>query len=736
MQKIKIRDLYYTSIQNPSLLDIISFKCYNSAKKLFNKIGFIIDKIRYKKIFDKLVSSNNLNNIEIASAVPYKCKLINHIHSVHKTQPFQIYELKLESGEILSAADNHLVFCKNLISNKHEWTYIRNLHPSIHLVFNSFGQPCKIDYIEKKHQKEFMYDVSVIESNKSYCGNGVLNHNTTTTSAYMAWVLCFHNDKNAFIVANKRSTAVEILGKMKEVIEGLPFFLKPGIVNMRSDRIKFENGCSLRCAATSKTPATGDSIQYLYIDECAVIPPNIIEEFWASVEPTMSAFRGSQIIMSSTPRGKGNLFHRIYEGALNGTNDFIATRVDWWEVPGRDAKWEKAQRLKLGDELFNREFGLSFESSTSRLISAYYLNLTNRIKKTFITRELYRVPKNISEKIYWHPDFDPGDLTYYDLLRRHFLFIVDTAEGIEKGTAGKKDSDYNVINIFELDTLSPSRIDRNRNFQNAITIGDVMRYKQIGIYIDNNKDEEESAEAAKQLAFQVFKTGFKEIDSVRILIEMNFNGKNWVNKFKAHPGYYDPVLIKCPRGTQTGIHQKLDYGFKTVSGSRGKNYYCELGSKMMDNSQIIIQQHHHNQNMSSLAELQQFGKNSKGKYEGSCIHDDIAVTCFWVSIANEQELFQQWCEEWLEAQIPTKKIQTIQWMLNTYVETEPEVTDEEFSKFFSAATNNMGMLTKQQQNTYGSLMQQRHNQNNRNGFNGMNVYKLPPGRGISKNFRR
>jgi hypothetical protein len=54
-----------------------------------------------------------------------------------------------------------------------------------------------------------------------------------------------------------------------------------------------ENGCFLKCAATSKTPATGDSLQLLYVDEAAVIAPNIINEFWASIYPTMSSFRGA-----------------------------------------------------------------------------------------------------------------------------------------------------------------------------------------------------------------------------------------------------------------------------------------------------------------------------------------------------------------------------------------------------------------------------------------------------------
>jgi hypothetical protein len=166
------------------------------------------------------------------------------------------------------------------------------------------------------------------------------------------------------------------------------------------------------------------------------------------------------------------------------------------------------------------------------------------------------------------------------MLTKHFLFVIDTAEGIEQGSANKKDADYNIINIFELSTISPNRV--KKKFQqgsNTVKIQDIMSYRQVGLYMDNYKDEEECAEACKQLAFQVFKTGYRDIDNVRVLVEMNFNGKNWINKFKTHPGFYDLVLIKTPRGDAN----KLNYGFKTVGGSKGKNYYCELGAKMMDN---------------------------------------------------------------------------------------------------------------------------------------------------------
>lgn len=116
-----------------------------------------------------------------------------------------------------------------------------------------------------------------------------------------------------------------------------------------------------------------------------------------------------------------------------------------------------------------------------------------------------------------------------------------------------------------------------------------------------------------------------------------------------------------------------------------------------------MQENENKHNMSTLHQLQQFGKNSKGSYEGSCIHDDIAVTCLFVSIALEQELFKQWCEEWLEVQYNTPNIEKVRWMLQMYVETEPTISDEEFQQFFNMASGHLNQGITTQQNTYSQI---------------------------------
>ena len=345
----------------------------------------------------------------------------------------------------------------------------------------------------------------------------------------------------------------------------------------------------------------------------------------------------------------------------------------------------------------------------------------NKIKQDFVHREFNHVPLEISNKILWAPDFNPTYMDYETLYRKSFLFVVDTAQGIEQASVEKEDSDYNIINIFEIEPLSPNRININRN-GGPISIKDCVQYKQVGLYIDNFKDETQCAEAAKYIAFQILKTGYGEIDNVRILIEMNFNGNNWINKFKQHPTYYDALILKTTRGVQKPGQpiqkMKLQYGFRTTGGEHGKNYYCELGAKMIHNRQILVRQHNQDVNHSSINELDQFGKNKKkNTYEGSLCHDDIAITCLFVSIAPESRQFIKFLNEWIEKAPQTEKLYKIGQMLNILVEKEAQLTDDQFDAFYKTAGANFRSL-RHKQNGYGALMQGNTDQNlyNNGGF--------------------
>jgi hypothetical protein len=57
-----------------------------------------------------------------------------------------------------------------------------------------------------------------------------------------------------------------------DVFKALPYFLKPGIEEYSKTTLRIENGSSIRAVATTGDSATGDSVNILLIDECALIP--------------------------------------------------------------------------------------------------------------------------------------------------------------------------------------------------------------------------------------------------------------------------------------------------------------------------------------------------------------------------------------------------------------------------------------------------------------------------------
>jgi hypothetical protein len=92
----------------------------------------------------------------------------------------------------------------------------------------------------------------------------------------------------------------------------------------------------------------------LYVDEAAIIPNTIAEQFFTSVYPTISAGETTKILLSSTPLGY-NHFWKYWNDALNGRNGFVNLFIPYWEIPGRDKKWAEEQRKILGDLKFNQE---------------------------------------------------------------------------------------------------------------------------------------------------------------------------------------------------------------------------------------------------------------------------------------------------------------------------------------------------------------------------------------------
>ena len=239
--------------------------------------------------------------------------------------------------------------------------------------------------------------------------------------AYLLWFALFNSEKVIAVMANKGATAREMLGRVTLMLENLPFFLQPGCKALNKGSIEFSNNSRIVAAATSGSSIRGMSVNLLYLDEFAFVER--AAEFYTSTYPVVSSGKDTKVIITSTANGLGNVFHKLWEGAIQETNEFIPFRVDWWDVPGRDEEWKKATVANTSPVQFDQEFGNTFFGTGDTLINANTLLELRRHDPLEITKD--------GVKVYNQPIKD-----------HNYVMLVDVAKG-----RGQDYSTFSVIDI-------------------------------------------------------------------------------------------------------------------------------------------------------------------------------------------------------------------------------------------------------------------------------------------------
>jgi hypothetical protein len=256
---------------------------------------------------------------------------------------------------------------------------------------------------------------------------------TTTIAAYFLWFIIFNEEKVCAILANKRVTAYEILGRVQKAYENLPIWLQVGVVEFNKSRMVLENGSRLIAEATSSAAIRGFSLNAILLDEFAFVPNNLADEFFTSVFPTISSGKDSKIYIVSTPLGL-NHFYKMYKDGEEGRNGFATMHVPWHKHPRRDEAWADEQRQILGDMKFAQEMEADFQGSSNTLLNS-----------TCIKNLAYKTPILVNDK-----------LKVYEAPRDGHVYVmtVDVSRG--------QSLDYSAFKVFDI-TDSPYKVVANYN---------------------------------------------------------------------------------------------------------------------------------------------------------------------------------------------------------------------------------------------------------------------------------
>ena len=216
---------------------------------------------------------------------------------------------------------------------------------------------------------------------------------STIIVSYLLHYVLFNDNVNVAILANKSSTARDLLGRLQLAYEHLPKWMQQGVLNWNKGSLELENGSRIVAASTSSSAVRGSTFNIIFLDEFAYVPNNIAEEFFSSVYPTISSGKSSKVMIVSTPHGM-NMFYKMWIDATNKNNNFVPVEVHWSEVPGRDEKWKEETIKNTSEAQFQTEFECEFLGSVDTLINASKIKTMPVIEpKRSGGLDVYEMPK-------------------------------------------------------------------------------------------------------------------------------------------------------------------------------------------------------------------------------------------------------------------------------------------------------------------------------------------------------
>ena len=257
---------------------------------------------------------------------------------------------------------------------------------------------------------------------------------STTCVSYLLHYAVFNDNVNIAILANKASTARDLLGRLQLAYENLPKWMQQGIISWNKGSLELENGSKISSNSTSSSAVRGGSYNVIFLDEFAFIPNHIADDFFASVYPTISSGQSTKVIIVSTPRGM-NHFYRMWHDAEKGKNEYTPTDVHWSEVPGRDEAWKEQTIANTSEQQFKVEFECEFLGSVNTLINP--AKLRNLVYENPIKR-------NAGLDIHENPKEE-----------HNYLITVDVARGLG--------NDYSAFIVFDITEFPYKVVAKYRN---------------------------------------------------------------------------------------------------------------------------------------------------------------------------------------------------------------------------------------------------------------------------------
>ena len=428
------------------------------------------------------------------------------------------------------------------------------------------------DMIDRFHNERFVICKMARQSGKS-----------TTILAYLLHYILFNENVSVAVLANKKATAMELLGRLQLAYEHMPKWLQQGVLIWNKGNIELENGSKILASSTSGSAIRGGSFNIIFLDEFAFVPQNISEEFFSSVYPTISSGKTTKVFIVSTPNGM-NMFYKLWTDAEEKQNDYFPISVHWSQVPDRDQEWKDKTIRNTSERQFQQEFECSFLGSSNTLIS---------------TEKLMSMP--FKKPVFINDGLD----VYQEPISNHtYVMICDVARGVGL--------DYSAFSVFDV-TNQP--------------------YRQVAKYRKND--------ISPMLYPNIIYTTAQKYNEAFVLVEVNDIGQQ-VTDILYHDLEYENMMMVTMHGRNGqqiggGFAKNVSMGIRTTK--QVKRIGCATLKDLIERDNLLID------DFDTISEMTTFiGKSTSWEADDGA-HDDLVMTCVLFSWLVQQRYFREMTDQ-------------------------------------------------------------------------------------------
>lgn len=241
-----------------------------------------------------------------------------------------------EAKEIIYCTDSPQYFIRNYVLTQHAIDGILHFPPYRFLK----------NLIEKIHTEQKL----VVPKSRQMLV-------TWTAVSYFVWKALFDGPGLFLFISRSERCAEELIGRALLIIEHLPNWMQPRLLNRSREQIAFE---ALHTRILS-LPATPDAPRMhspsgVFWDEVAFTPFD--SELWTSLQPCLQS--GGKFIAVSSSNGPTGLFHQL--ATQSDRLGFTPLKIHYSEHPEHDEAWEEAARKGLSHSSWQREMEISFDA--------------------------------------------------------------------------------------------------------------------------------------------------------------------------------------------------------------------------------------------------------------------------------------------------------------------------------------------------------------------------------------